>query len=286
MEAARALNVVSREELLAGLASGGLRAEIAVPGFGSYGSPRKPWVFIDRELPFNFIHLPKRGRIRMAIADAETIVDPGGFLWVSSGTKHDMAQSDVRQPVVMYHLRVVIRTASGDPCRLAEDALVLPHALALHRLYESWFADPTTISPYAAPIAQGLILQTFGQLFVGLERSLGDRRLTAQQQQRLRRFCDEHIANSPTPAMLANHLELSIPYMARLFRATFGKSPKSWLADERMRVASARLVETSLSITAIAQDLGYADVYSFSRQFSRSIGRSPSAFRAEHGVPI
>jgi AraC-like DNA-binding protein len=218
----------------------------------------------------------------MAIAGGETTIDPGSFLWVSSDIEHDMSQSDVRQPVVMYHLRVVLRSASGAAVRLSEDSFVLPHALALHRLYEGWFSDPAMTSPYAASIAQGLILQTFGQLFVGLERSLGGRRLTAEQQQRLRRFCDAHIANSPTPASLAAYLDLSVAYMARLFRATFGTSPKSWLADERMRMASVRLVETNLPIGAIAQDLGYADVYSFSRQFSRSIGCSPTAFRDRH----
>jgi AraC-like DNA-binding protein len=182
----------------------------------------------------------------------------------------------------MYHLRVNLRTSAGRPCRPLEDVLHLPHALPLHRLFDSWFSDQFLSSTHAASISQGLILQAFGQLFVGLERSAGGRRLTASQQQRLQRFCEEHIFHTPTPRQLAAYLKLSPPYMARLFQAAFGKSPKTWLVDERMRVASVQLVESDLPVTAIGQNLGYPDVYSFSRQFSRSIGCSPRAFRMRH----
>ncbi len=265
-----------------GLLNGRLKVDISLPRFGSCGSPQHPWVFVKRRLPFNFIHLPKRGRIKFSILGRESLVEPGGFLWMSSEVEHDMSQSDVRQPVVMYHMRIVIRTVAGVPCRLPEDSFILPHALGLHRIYEGWFAESGLDSPYAAAIGQGLIIQTFGQLFAGLQHSLGGRRLTARQQQRIREYCDSRLTNSPTPGELAEYLHLSTAYMARLFRTTFGKTPKSWLADERMRLASALLVETSRSISDVASEIGYSDIYAFSRQFSHSVGCSPTTFRARY----
>jgi AraC-like DNA-binding protein len=277
--------IVHRSEWMQGLACGDLSLSISMPGFGNYGSPTDPWVFIDRALPFHVVHLPLKGRIRLRIGGAETIVEPGSFLWISPGVMHDMSRTDTRAPVTMYHVRAVVRRRDGTPCRMPEDAIVLPHALAIHRLFEVWFTERAQDEEHAAAIGAGLFLQTFGYLFGGLSKSGGGRRLTSAQQKALRRYLDTEAGRSPSPADLAARLGLSPIYFSRLFKATFGASPKTWLAEEKMRRACVQLTETKHSITAIGESLGYADVYSFSRQFARSIGCSPRRFRGLHSSP-
>jgi AraC-like DNA-binding protein len=69
-----------------------------------------------------------------------------------------------------------------------------------------------------------------------------------------------------------------------VFRRSFGVSPRRWLMQERIRLAARRLCDSTMSVSAIAQDFGYADVYPFSRQFKDVMGQSPLAYR-RHAQP-
>ena len=51
-----------------------------------------------------------------------------------------------------------------------------------------------------------------------------------------------------------------------------------------MRLATVRLLETNSNISEIALQLGYRDVFLFSRQFKAVHGLSPKAYRHQHGA--
>lgn len=78
---------------------------------------------------------------------------------------------------------------------------------------------------------------------------------------------------------LASACGLSTSQFTRRFRLLTGRSPKSFLLEERLRTAERMLLESDESITRIAERLGYNDLYFFSRQFTARRGISPSAFR-------
>jgi AraC-like DNA-binding protein len=85
-----------------------------------------------------------------------------------------------------------------------------------------------------------------------------------------------------TPQQLAGVTNLSPDYFARLFKQTYGVIPRTWLVQEKMRLASVELVTTRKSITQVATELGYTDLYLFSRQFKQVCGCSPREFRLRH----
>ena len=68
---------------------------------------------------------------------------------------------------------------------------------------------------------------------------------------------------------------------ARRFRAAWGTSPKSYWQACRLSLAQERLASTGEAIGEIAQGLGFADIYYFSRWFKRRAGVTPSAFRRD-----
>jgi AraC-like DNA-binding protein len=51
-----------------------------------------------------------------------------------------------------------------------------------------------------------------------------------------------------------------------------------------MELVAQMLVETNLSISNIAQQLGYADVAKLSRAFLRETAMSPLAYRQRYGI--
>lgn len=78
---------------------------------------------------------------------------------------------------------------------------------------------------------------------------------------------------------LAAAASVSRSYFSRMFRAEFEMSPAAAL--ERLRCARAEtlLARTTMTVSAIARQSGYADLYHFSHRFARLHGLSPSAFR-------
>lgn len=95
-------------------------------------------------------------------------------------------------------------------------------------------------------------------------------------------YLRENLATRVGVAELAEMANLSPSHFAALFKSTTGLGVIEYLT--RLRSARARelLLTTRLSVQAIAETVGYADPYYFSRQFRRVNGVSPRAFRAAH----
>ncbi|HEX4014467.1 MAG TPA: helix-turn-helix transcriptional regulator [Candidatus Cybelea sp.] len=65
----------------------------------------------------------------------------------------------------------------------------------------------------------------------------------------------------------------------RAFKRAYGESPRGDLTKRRTTRAARLLVDTTLSIAAIAAECGYYDQSHFCRQFRTCSGLSPSRFR-------
>jgi AraC-like DNA-binding protein len=57
-----------------------------------------------------------------------------------------------------------------------------------------------------------------------------------------------------------------------LFKKVTGLTPGGYLLKVRMRNAAARLQESKLSVTDIADELGYSSIHYFTRQFPLTMG--------------
>lgn len=79
---------------------------------------------------------------------------------------------------------------------------------------------------------------------------------------------------------------LSPSQLHRRFRGMTGTTPMDWLRHERMNHAKGLLTGTGDRVSEVAAACGYADPYHFSRDFSRTVGSAPRAFREEHGLPL
>lgn len=85
--------------------------------------------------------------------------------------------------------------------------------------------------------------------------------------------------SSITIQELTTLLGISQPYLFRIFKNATGKSPKTYLGDYRLMQAKQLLEKTSMSVTEIANSVGYPDVLAFSRFFTAREGLSPRSYR-------
>lgn len=78
---------------------------------------------------------------------------------------------------------------------------------------------------------------------------------------------------------IAVSLGLNRSYLTRLFKEATGYSLQEYLLTYRMKMAIKLLSENKLSVSEIAQAVGYTDTFTFSKAFKRHFGQSPSACR-------
>lgn len=92
-----------------------------------------------------------------------------------------------------------------------------------------------------------------------------------------------HVRENPgaadTVADLAGRAGYSVDHFTRVFEAVVGQTPKAFCVAVRTERAGQLLRESAMPVGDIARDLGYADVYFFSRQFKQRTGQTPTQWR-------
>lgn len=83
---------------------------------------------------------------------------------------------------------------------------------------------------------------------------------------------------------IASYVGLSRSQLFRSFEAVLGVSPKEYLTDFRIKQSCYLLKHSDLSITAIANSIGFDNSLYFSKTFHKIKGRSPKEYRAQHNV--
>ncbi len=93
-------------------------------------------------------------------------------------------------------------------------------------------------------------------------------------------YLEEHYAERISLDQIAENMYLSPFYISKLFKAEIGKSPIQYLIQIRMEKAKELLErEVDLSVSEVAEQVGYDDMYHFSKLFKKAYGISPSKVR-------
>jgi AraC-like DNA-binding protein len=79
---------------------------------------------------------------------------------------------------------------------------------------------------------------------------------------------------------LARAAGLSRAHFSREFRQAFGESPHAYLLTRRLERAASLLRGTDRSVADICLSVGLQSIGSFTTSFTRTFGRSPTAYRA------
>lgn len=77
---------------------------------------------------------------------------------------------------------------------------------------------------------------------------------------------------------LAKVTKYSRIYLSALFKQHIGMNLKQFVDSERAVIAKRQLLYSNKNITQVAESMGFADVFSFSRFFKRVTGSSPTCF--------
>lgn len=97
----------------------------------------------------------------------------------------------------------------------------------------------------------------------------------------VRRYIDTHFKENLTLDQLAKVAHVNKYHMAHAFSKEYGVSPISYLNSRRIAESRYLLQTTDMSLSSIAQALGFSSPSYFSQSFRRHEGISPQAFRQQ-----
>ncbi len=92
---------------------------------------------------------------------------------------------------------------------------------------------------------------------------------------------ERHLSSPISVEFIAQHVNVSIRHLERLFHAEVGMSPQAFAFRLRMNNAYNLLVSTKNSVTDIALECGFMSNSHFARCFRNTYGKTPSQVRGD-----
>lgn len=252
------------------LAARGDRAASPVHG---YDRLAVDWqLTFEHGLPEHLIYLLVSGSIEGAVGISPVGMQAGSLLWVPPRTPFHLHATGDIEPM-LYRFRLATR----EPCPVPH--LLVPDAWAVRTTVDAIVLELGGALEFRAERLRALLVVLFSSIFRAAGAGQRIAPLPAAIRARIESYVDADPAARPTIADLAAEAGLSVDYFGRRFRETFGSAPRGWLVRRRIQHAMLRLDESEDPISVVARELGYPDVFLFSRQFKSITGVSPRSWR-------
>jgi AraC-like DNA-binding protein len=95
----------------------------------------------------------------------------------------------------------------------------------------------------------------------------------------VRRYIDMHFKEALTLEQLAEEAHMNKFYLSHAFKREYGISPINYMISRRIEESKYLLAETDLSMSQIAQLLGFSSLSYFSQVFRRTQSVTPMEYR-------
>ncbi|CAE6697231.1 AraC family transcriptional regulator [Paraburkholderia aspalathi] len=211
------------------------------------------------------------------------MLTPGNALLIGSQIEHELHMVG----------QVSMRTLYIEPDSLApqkQECRVIPVGDLLRATILGMFdSGPDEAGESRTALIVPLILRLLEDAADAADAADGARtaRLPLPANARLRNICESLIAqpaSNDTLELWADRVGASSRTVARLFRQETGMSFGQWREQLRLAEAMSKL-SVGHAASQVAQDLGYADVRTFTVMFRRAFGSTPQQFRQQFREP-
>lgn len=235
-----------------------------------------------------------RGKVKLRSGWRE--LGPGSCLWLTPDWVYEFHQ-DPKNPLGTNAVQFDLLDAAGSvrPWREKQppEFLIPPNAALVEHvtarvvdllvgvgLNQSWSIGEGPVRRIAEAMLTALLMDLDGA--ADSAPTAAESGLLQHQFYLIQNIIEERTASIesfPSIAEIAKRHGYSREHFARVFRKVMGVSPSEFFIQKRVERAKSLLRGSPLTISQIAEALGYQSVHFFSRQFKRRTGTSPARFR-------
>ena len=161
-------------------------------------------------------------------------------------------------------------------------AIALPDATIMEKYL---FTIHEELSQFVKP-SEKIVCNLIDNWMCEISRAVrGDSRKHAISREMLdlKTYIDAHYPLPLALNDLAHRVHLSVPHVCSQFRKNFGTSVMAYVIGQRLQQAAYLLRDRNLRVTDVAREVGYEDLFYFSKLFSGRYGVSPREFRKRAG---
>ena len=180
---------------------------------------------------------------------------PSVNLFLTCHAEFAYAQKALKMGVMEYILKPVTPEELGDTLRRAIERM--KHQAAMKRVQKQ-----------AARIAADRTNEHYSN-----EKS------NAEVVRRVKKYIEEHLSFNISREEIAESVFLNKDYQSRVFKDETGLSIIDYVIKEKMNVACELLTTTNLSISKVAECIGYTHMPYFSKLFKKETGMTPNEYR-------
>lgn len=266
---------------------------------------RPRWFLPARELLDYLLVLIPDGRGEFTVGDESFTLEDGGLAWIPPAVVHEMRGVTERMRCLYVHFDLLY-----DPERSHWDACVPGGTLDLTSwsliahppldvtVVRDWsgllrgFDYPAVLeltrriclehkrSPAGAAVKlSGMMLELIDELLRS-DESVGAEETTSWRRRlEVEWYIRERLKTNLKVGEMARRFGMSQSHFRKVFRESFGESPRSAHRRARIREACELLVYSDLNVTEIAERLGFSSIHSFTRAFRDVVGLPPGVYR-------
>jgi AraC-like DNA-binding protein len=128
--------------------------------------------------------------------------------------------------------------------------------------------------------AYRLIALFIGKLIGNTESKVIKGRMNYEQVMQVHDIIEENIQELPKLDVIASRVNMSVSSLLRQFSLVYGKSIYDYYLERRMELAKSMILESGISIKAMAEKLGYKQASHFIETFTKYHGYSPGSLKA------
>ena len=154
-----------------------------------------------------------------------------------------------------------------------------PQAVRAHEGYEPLFDDMIRASLLPDPIEQNRALNILERLLLELHAVRTEPRKRESWIDQVTRELNQNIWGGVDYPELARLCNMGESTLRRKFRQVTGTPLHSYFIQLKVGKARELLADSRITVKEIAEQLGYHDVYFFTRQFRTISGTTPAAYR-------
>jgi AraC-like DNA-binding protein len=100
----------------------------------------------------------------------------------------------------------------------------------------------------------------------------------------IKKYIDIHYLENMTLQSMAEDMNINQYYLAHVFKSTTGYSPIQYVIRRRLGEAQSYLMNTDMSLSEIAEAVGYNNINHFHNSFTKYVGISPGKYRKNFGT--